>query len=46
MMLPTQIGDRTDEVTQGEGCGGTATAILEPVTYFIYWVQSVVSWLI
>jgi len=45
MMLPTQIGDVTDEVSQGQGCQGTAAAILEPVTYFTYWIQGVVSWM-
>ena len=46
MMLPTQIGDRTDEVTQGEGCQKTAAVMLEQITYFTYWIQGVVSWLI
>ena len=45
MMLPTQIDDRTDEVTGG-GCGGTAAGMLEPVTYFIYWAQGIVSWMV
>jgi len=45
MMLPTQVGDRTDEVTQGEGCGSTAVVILEPIMYLTYWAQGIMSWL-
>jgi hypothetical protein len=45
MMLPTQIGDRTDEGYQGDGCSATTTGMFEYGTYLIYWAQSVVSWM-
>jgi len=45
MMLPTQLGDRTDEVTGGEGCGGTAGVMFEYGVYFTYWAQGVVLWM-
>jgi len=45
-MLPAQIGDRTDEVSQGEGCQTTTAAIVEQLVYVAYWLQGVMSWVI
>jgi len=45
-MLPTQIGDVTDDVQQGEGCQTTSAVMIEQMVYFTYWIESFVAWLL
>ena len=48
-MLPAQIGDVTDDVSQGEGCQTTTAAIAEQLVHFAYWLQGLqdfMSWVI
>ena len=40
-----QIGDRTDDVSQGEGCQTTTAAIAEQLVYVAYWLQGLMSWM-